>query len=104
MRSSLVEHKLRGAIHGGVHHVGRTSVPGIAAKPIIDIMVDVDGLQRASACIELLAGIQRIWEPRPGHEPTLTAARFQRVGANSRRAAGGSLAQSIQGPAPGPVL
>jgi GrpB-like predicted nucleotidyltransferase (UPF0157 family) len=55
---ALVEHTLGAWVHGGVHHVGSTSVPGIAAKPIVDIMVGVESLQRARACIDLLAGIQ----------------------------------------------
>jgi GrpB-like predicted nucleotidyltransferase (UPF0157 family) len=55
---TLVERTLGVWIHGGVHHVGSTSVPGIAAKPIIDIMVGVESVQRARQCIDLLAGIQ----------------------------------------------
>jgi GrpB-like predicted nucleotidyltransferase (UPF0157 family) len=27
-----------------IHHIGSTSVPGLSAKPIIDILVEVDGL------------------------------------------------------------
>jgi GrpB-like predicted nucleotidyltransferase (UPF0157 family) len=36
-------------ITGGIHHVGSTSVPGLAAKPVIDIAVGVADLP-ASGC------------------------------------------------------
>jgi len=29
---------------GGIHHVGSTAVPGLAAKPVIDILVGVEDL------------------------------------------------------------
>ena len=32
-----------------IHHIGSTSVPGLAAKPIIDLCVEVDTLARADA-------------------------------------------------------
>jgi GrpB-like predicted nucleotidyltransferase (UPF0157 family) len=40
-----------------VHHIGSTSVPGLAAKPIIDLMPlvsDLAELDRLRGCIELL--------------------------------------------------
>lgn len=40
-----------------VHHIGSTSVPGLVAKPVIDILVEADDLQvidRATAGLELL--------------------------------------------------
>lgn len=50
-------------IVGGVHHVGSTSVPGLSAKPIIDIMVGVKNLEEAKFCINLLATIQYQYFP-----------------------------------------
>ena len=38
-----------------IEHVGSTSVPGLAAKPIIDIQVSVASLEPASMYAELLA-------------------------------------------------
>jgi len=32
----------------GVEHIGSTSVPGLAAKPVIDIMVAIESLQHAA--------------------------------------------------------
>ncbi|MBI2856153.1 MAG: GrpB family protein [Chloroflexi bacterium] len=34
-----------------IEHVGSTSVPGLAAKPIIDIMAAIDSLDNAQECI-----------------------------------------------------
>lgn len=38
-----------------IHHIGSTSVPGLAAKPIIDILVVMEGLEDAKTCIAPLA-------------------------------------------------
>ena len=46
-----------GALVVGVEHIGSTSVPGLAAKPIIDIMAGVEALDDAPALIESLAAI-----------------------------------------------
>ena len=40
---------------GGIHHVGSTSVPGLPAKPVIDILVGVESLAGSRACIERVA-------------------------------------------------
>ncbi len=40
---------------GGIHHVGSTAVPGLDAKPVIDILVGVDDLESSRACFEPLA-------------------------------------------------
>ncbi|WP_291844446.1 GrpB family protein [Maricaulis sp.] len=41
---------LLGDVAGRIEHVGSTSVRGLAAKPIIDILVSVDSLERLDAC------------------------------------------------------
>jgi GrpB-like predicted nucleotidyltransferase (UPF0157 family) len=41
-------------IVGGIHHVGSTAVPGLSAKPIIDIMIGVADLDSSRPCIDLL--------------------------------------------------
>jgi len=42
-------------ITGGIEHVGSTSVPGLAAKPIIDIMLGVSTLADSRDAIEILS-------------------------------------------------
>ena len=41
-------------VHGSIEHVGSTSVPGLMAKPVIDIMVGVKSLELSKPCIQLL--------------------------------------------------
>jgi len=50
-------------ITGGVHHVGSTAVPGLTAKPIIDIMVGVADLDSSRPCIDLLAELDYCYAP-----------------------------------------
>lgn len=40
-----------------IHHIGSTSVPGLPAKPIIDIMVAVRSLAQADAAAEQFSGL-----------------------------------------------
>ena len=46
-----------------IEHIGSTSVPGLAAKPIIDIMVGVHALDDAQHCIAPLATIGYVYKP-----------------------------------------
>jgi len=46
-----------------IEHVGSTAVPGLGAKPIIDIMVAVSRLADAEECIEPLQTIGYEYEP-----------------------------------------
>ena len=50
-------------VRGGIHHVGSTAVPGLAAKPVIDIMVGIRNLNEARACIPLLDRIGYCYSP-----------------------------------------
>ncbi len=53
---------------GGIHHVGSTAVPGLAAKPIVDILVGVEGLDVSRACFEPLAGLDYLYAPYRSEE------------------------------------
>jgi GrpB-like predicted nucleotidyltransferase (UPF0157 family) len=46
-----------GELAAGIEHVGSTAVPGLAAKPIIDIMVGVRSLAEGERCIGPLEGL-----------------------------------------------
>jgi GrpB-like predicted nucleotidyltransferase (UPF0157 family) len=64
--SALLERVLAPWLDGGIHHVGSTSVPGLAAKPIIDMIAGVRNLAEARAAFEPLLGLgYRYQEHRP---------------------------------------
>ncbi len=49
-----------GFLNPDVHHIGSTSVPGLSAKPIIDILIEVenlDDLDENSKCLEAIGYI-----------------------------------------------
>ncbi len=50
-------------VTGGIHHVGSTAVPGLAAKPIIDILAGVESLDAGHACFAPLAGLGYVHAP-----------------------------------------
>jgi GrpB-like predicted nucleotidyltransferase (UPF0157 family) len=50
-------------VTAGIHHVGSTAVPGLAAKPIVDILVGVESLDASRACFEPLAGLEYLYAP-----------------------------------------
>ena len=46
-----------------IEHVGSTAVPGLAAKPIIDIMAPVRGLAESRDAIEALKALDYMYAP-----------------------------------------
>jgi len=50
-------------VAGGIHHVGSTAVPGLSAKPTIDIMAGVVGLEESRVCFEPLAAAEYRYAP-----------------------------------------
>jgi rfaE bifunctional protein nucleotidyltransferase chain/domain len=61
-----------------VEHVGSTSVPGLAAKPIIDVMVGVRSLADAPLCVTPLHELGYVYQPR--HEIIMPGRRYFRRG------------------------
>lgn len=49
--------------NGGIHHVGSTAVPGLEAKPIVDILVGVDSLEASRGCLGPLAELDYLYAP-----------------------------------------
>ena len=52
---ALLSEALGDHVVSGIHHVGSTAVPGLDAKPVIDILVGVADLPSSRPCIDLLA-------------------------------------------------
>jgi GrpB-like predicted nucleotidyltransferase (UPF0157 family) len=53
---------------GGVHHVGSTAVPGLEAKPVIDILVGVRSLEESRACFGRLGELEYLYFPYRSEE------------------------------------
>ena len=76
----LVEELLRPWLAGPVEHIGSTAVPGLQAKPVIDMLAPVSSLARAQAAVSALAAAgwlfwpddpcrhYRLWFLRPSPE------------------------------------
>ncbi|MBV1856579.1 GrpB family protein [Catellatospora sp. NEAU-YM18] len=63
-----IEAALAGVLVGPVEHIGSTSVPGLAAKSIIDMLARVDGYDHAARIAAAMAGIGWFHAPEPGDE------------------------------------
>ncbi|WIE63312.1 GrpB family protein [Curtobacterium sp. MCLR17_032] len=78
---TFTEHRDRilravGALDVRVEHIGSTSVPGLAAKPIVDLVVVVPDVTDESAYLEPLLGAGYELRVRePGHRLVRTPAR-----------------------------
>jgi GrpB-like predicted nucleotidyltransferase (UPF0157 family) len=64
---ALLECVLEPWLENGIHHVGSTAVPGIAAKPVIDMIAGVGDFEGARAAFEPLGEQLYVHTPhRPG--------------------------------------
>ena len=54
---SELERLLARWLEGGIHHIGSTAVPGLAAKPIIDMLGGVRDLEEARVAFEPLRAL-----------------------------------------------
>jgi GrpB-like predicted nucleotidyltransferase (UPF0157 family) len=62
----LLERALGPWLEGGIHHVGSTAIPGVAAKAIIDIMAGVADFDEARAAFDPLSALSYVYTP---HRP-----------------------------------
>jgi GrpB-like predicted nucleotidyltransferase (UPF0157 family) len=62
----LLEETLAPWLVGGVHHIGSTAVPGLAAKPLLDMMAGVRDLDDSRAAYEPLEQVGYVYTP---HRP-----------------------------------
>lgn len=60
---ALLDRAIGPRVVGGIHHVGSTAVPGLDAKPIVDILVGVESLAASRACFEPLAELEYLYAP-----------------------------------------
>ncbi len=44
-------------VFGAVHHMGSTAIPGLPAKPVIDLLAEVEGLEALEGARGALAGL-----------------------------------------------
>jgi GrpB-like predicted nucleotidyltransferase (UPF0157 family)/GNAT superfamily N-acetyltransferase len=65
---AVLEGALGAWVTGGIHHVGSTAVPGLAAKSIVDTLVGVEDLEGSRACFEPLARLGYLYAPYRSEE------------------------------------
>jgi GrpB-like predicted nucleotidyltransferase (UPF0157 family) len=66
--AGLLQARIGPWVAGGIHHVGSTSIPGLAAKPVIDIMVGVESLSSSRICIDRLEDLSYCYAPYRAEE------------------------------------
>lgn len=59
----LLQRTIGAAAPGGIHHVGSTAVPGLDAKPIVDVLVGIDDLDSFRDRIPALGEIGYLYAP-----------------------------------------
>jgi GrpB-like predicted nucleotidyltransferase (UPF0157 family) len=78
---TYLEHRRRirdalAAVDVGVEHIGSTSVPGLAAKPVVDVVVTVEDITAEEDYLDaLLAAGYELRVREPGHRLVRTPAR-----------------------------
>ncbi|HEX4467719.1 MAG TPA: GNAT family N-acetyltransferase [Solirubrobacteraceae bacterium] len=59
----LLEGPLEPYLNGGIHHVGSTAIPGLAAKPVIDILAGIEDLASSRAALAELERLDYLYAP-----------------------------------------
>lgn len=63
---ALLEKLLQGFVVAPIEHVGSTAVEGLAAKPVIDVMVPVESLDASRPAIGVLSAAGYLYAPYRG--------------------------------------
>jgi GrpB-like predicted nucleotidyltransferase (UPF0157 family) len=63
LEAEVLEQAIGRWVTGAIHHVGSTAVPGLAAKPVIDIAVGVESLAASRPCLDRLAEAGYVYAP-----------------------------------------
>ena len=61
--AEVLHHALRPWLTGPIEHIGSTAIPGLAAKPIIDIMAGVESLDASRPAIAAAANAGYCYAP-----------------------------------------
>ena len=62
-RQLLISAIGRWLVAGSIEHIGSTAIPGLDAKPVIDIMAGVESLEGSHAALPVLARLQYCYAP-----------------------------------------
>lgn len=62
-RKLLIDAIDRWLLVGSIEHIGSTAIPGLAAKPVIDIMAGVESLEGSRAALAVLERHQYCYAP-----------------------------------------
>jgi GrpB-like predicted nucleotidyltransferase (UPF0157 family) len=65
---ALLERAIGRWATGGIYHVGSTAVPGLAAKPVIDILAAINDLRSSRDCFGELADLGYQYAPYRAEE------------------------------------
>ena len=65
---AALRHAIGGWVTGRIHHVGSTAVPGLEAKPVIDILAGVADLERSRDCLPRLEALGYLYAPYRAEE------------------------------------
>jgi GrpB protein len=80
---ALLERILAPRLEDGIHHIGSTAIPGIAAKPIIDMIAGVRDLEEARAAFHLLREHDYLLHPTGRTKHTISPSRRSAWGSST---------------------
>ena len=61
--SAALQHVLKPWLTGPIEHIGSTAVPGLVAKPVIDIMAAIGSLEESKSAIAAVQGFGYLYAP-----------------------------------------